>query len=46
MWNLKEQNKQKKQSHMYRDQISGYQRGRGLGVGKMGEGGQLYGDGW
>ena len=28
------------------EQISGYQRGWGLTGGKMGEGGQLYCEGW
>ena len=32
-------NKQtKKQTHRYREQIGGYQRGSGLGVGEMGKG--------
>lgn len=34
-----------KQTHRYKKQISGYHRGRGLVVGKQGEGGQLNGDG-
>ena len=35
-----------KQTCIYRHQISGYQRGRGLGGGmdEMGEGTQMYGD--
>ena len=36
----------KKKTHRYRNQISGYQRGRRLGEGEMGEGSQLYGDRW
>ena len=39
--------KQKKtKAHKHREQISGYQRGGGQCVGEMGEGGQMYGDGW
>ena len=34
-------------THRYREQIGGYQKGRGwTGVGEIGEGGQLYGNGW
>ena len=32
--------------HRYREQSSGYQRGKEWGEGKMGKGGQQYGDGW
>ena len=35
-----------KQAHGYREQSSDYQRGRARREGKMGKGGQLYGDGW
>ena len=48
-WNLKNKqtNKENKtKTNWYRDQTSGYQRGRGLGKGKTGEEGKLYGDGW
>ena len=34
-----------KKTHRYREQSSGYQRGRG-GEGKMSKGDQLYADGW
>ena len=33
-------------THRYREQIGGYQRGKGVGKGKMGKGSQLYGDRW
>ena len=32
------------QTHRYREQTDGYWEEGGLGMGKMGEGGQLYGD--
>lgn len=32
--------------HRYREQMNGYQSGRGCEVGQMGEEGQWYGDGW
>ena len=34
-----------KQTHRHREQIGGYQRERGLRVGKRGEGGPLHSDG-
>ena len=40
---MNKQNKTKTNSN--KEQISGYQRGRGLGLSKIGEGGQLYGNG-
>ena len=50
MWNIKnkinEQTKQK-QAQRYREQSSGYQRGRGSGrEGEIGKGDQLYCEGW
>lgn len=40
-------NKQKKDKLRYREQTAGYQRGRrGEGKAKMGQEGQIYGDGW
>ena len=33
------------QTHRYREQTDGYWEEGGLGMGKMSEGGQLYGDG-
>ena len=35
-----------KQTHTYREQITGYQRGRVVGEGEMAKGGQLYGERW
>ena len=48
MWNIKKINEQTKLKHIdrYREQISGYQRGRGCGQGKMDKGSQQYADGW
>ena len=46
MWNLKKKKKKTyKQTHRFKEQIGGYQRGKRLKVGKNGEGGQLHGDG-
>lgn len=44
-YNKKETNEQTKQtqSHRYRQQIGGYQRGRGVWGGRMGKRGQMYG---
>ena len=35
-----------KQTHRYREQIGGYQRGRGWEEGKMGKGTHVHGVGW
>lgn len=36
----------KHKTHRFREQIGGYQKGKGLGVDKKSERGQLYGNGW
>ena len=50
MWKLKtkQRNKQNKtkQTHRYREQVGGYQRGRDVRGGKTVWRSQLYGDGW
>ena len=45
MWNLKIKQMNKQDKNKLRDQINSYWKGRGLGVGEMAEGGQLFGDG-
>ena len=40
----REKKTNQKQVHRYREQISGYQRGKGLWVGHRGERDQLYGE--